>query len=63
MSGVDHDPIRLGVLGGQRSKDSVEHEILGRECQTACSWSRWWLVPHYVLDEGCAGSAGVEPLT
>jgi hypothetical protein len=32
-------------------------------CQTACSCPRWWLAPHYVLSEGCAGSASVEPLT
>jgi len=34
-----------------------------RECQTACSCPRWWLAPHYVLSEGCAGWASVEPLT
>jgi hypothetical protein len=33
------------------------------DCQTACSCPRWWLAPHYVLSEGCAGSASVEPLT
>jgi hypothetical protein len=34
-----------------------------RACQTACSCPGWWLAPHYVLSEGCAGSASVEPLT
>jgi transposase, IS6 family len=34
-----------------------------RDCQTACSCPRWWLAPHYVLGEGCVGSASVEPLT